>query len=185
MSAKGYKSGILHRSLGLVTSCVAAGFRRAGSPRCGTRLPSSQECHSETPNPCGGDVPANNGSWWGTFGRTFVNGVIHGVRQPGQSFGQCVLQNANTTTGGTHGLILGAAIAAGLAWKSNNSSVGQPIGPGLPGLSPTFYISVYAASLSPALGSAVSSTFTVAGEAAPYLAAGEAGLLIGSAINCR
>jgi hypothetical protein len=40
-------------------------------------------------------------SWWGTFGKTFLNGVLHGDRQPGQSFGACMDQNIRETTFGT------------------------------------------------------------------------------------
>ncbi|MGB7847593.1 MAG: hypothetical protein WBL63_18410 [Candidatus Acidiferrum sp.] len=44
----------------------------------------------------------NSSGWWSTFGKTFLNGVLHGVRQPGQSFSACVDQhNIQSTTFGT------------------------------------------------------------------------------------
>jgi hypothetical protein len=126
-------------------------------------------------------VAANNGdNWWANFGRAFVNGVVHGVRQPGQSFTQCVLQNANTTTGGAHGLLLAGVVGSSLSEQAFNYSPG---GPGTASLALT--ASIYAQEISPALGTFVGRTLAYGSEAAPYLAAAEAGLLIGSAINCR
>ncbi len=46
-----------------------------------------------------GAPQGDNSSW--TFVKTFVNGVLHGDRQPGQSFAACVDQNIRDTTFGT------------------------------------------------------------------------------------
>jgi RHS repeat-associated protein len=132
---------------------------------------------------------ANNDNWWGNFGRVFANGVIHGVRQPGQSFTQCVLQNANTTTGGAHGALLGAVAAtSGAALMSpqtvgnvavgGSTVVGQilnslPISPDL------------AVKLGVGSGLLIYDGINLAASAAPHAIAAEGGLLIGSAINCR
>ena len=85
---------------------------------------------------------ANNGSWWGTFGSTFFNGVLHGVRQPGQSFTQCVLQNANETTGGAHGALVGAVAATAAAAVSNITNIANPIPAGATTLSVSDYLSI-------------------------------------------
>lgn len=50
-------------------------------------------------------------AWWGTFFQNVGHNLIHGIRQPGESFGSCFYYNANATTGGTIGKI-GAAAAA-------------------------------------------------------------------------
>jgi len=44
----------------------------------------------------------SSGGWilWGYDVNTFVHGVLYGVRQPGQSFGDCMNQNIKETTGG-------------------------------------------------------------------------------------
>ena len=59
------------------------------------------------------DNSSSGSDWilWGYDVNTFVHGVLHGVRQPGQSFTACFYNNANETTGGTIGKI-GAAAAA-------------------------------------------------------------------------
>jgi hypothetical protein len=53
-----------------------------------------------------------NSSWWGTFGSTFLNGVLHGVRQPGESFGACVARNADETTFGVGSKLNAGDVAA-------------------------------------------------------------------------
>ncbi len=42
----------------------------------------------------------SNSSYVGTFVKIFINGVLHGDRQPGQSFAACVDQNIQSTTFG-------------------------------------------------------------------------------------
>lgn len=46
-------------------------------------------------------IRSGNSSWTGTFVKTFINGVLHGDRQPGESFGACVSRNTSETTFGT------------------------------------------------------------------------------------
>ena len=46
-------------------------------------------------------ISCGNSSWTGTFVKTFINGVLHGDRQPGESFGACVNRNISETTFGT------------------------------------------------------------------------------------
>jgi RHS repeat-associated protein len=150
-------------------------------------------------------LPSNNQpngidwAWWSTFGKTFANGILHGVRQPGQSFGACVLQNANETTFGRHQYLVGAVVATATAAVSNTVQVSLPgagNASGDPGVvSGTAALAlnvgrfVYVASGGFVSGLTVirpvALTVGVAGRAAPYVVAAEAGLLIGSAINCR
>lgn len=60
-------------------------------------------------------IGCGSSSWWGTFGKTFVNGFLHGDRQPGESFGACVARNANETTFGASGKVTAGALAATVA----------------------------------------------------------------------
>jgi len=149
-------------------------------------------------------VAANNfgGYDWGVF----WNGVLHGVRKPGQSFWQCVNQNANETTGGAVNAVSTQAVAATLA-------VGGAIGvtatiPGAGGVSTSAYQQVSGSSpplISMAqqfgswvalmggssLGVAKVAGYVTGGAASGIaastvaLAGGISGLAIGSAINCR
>jgi hypothetical protein len=102
------------------------------------------------------------------------------VRQHGQSFTQCVLQNANTTTGGAHGLLLAGVIGSSLSEQAFKYRPGGPDSTSL-----AFSIYIGAQELSPALGTIVGRGLAYGSAAAPYLAAAEGGLLVGSAINCR
>jgi RHS repeat-associated protein len=128
--------------------------------------------------------------WWGTFGSTFVNGVLHGVRKPGQSFKDCVLQNANQTTGGAFGKLTTAAAAlvpfaaaasTGLGYKAA-STVAIEVGA---------RISVATGSIE--TGEAVASALFLgihngvlaAGYGGAVLGGAALGTGIGSAINCR
>lgn len=136
----------------------------------------------------------------------FWNGVLHGVRQPGQSFGQCVNQNANETTGGAVNAISTQAVAATLA-------VGGAIGitatiPGAGSVSTSAYQQVSGTSLplismaqqfgswvalmgGSSLGVAKVAGYVTGGAASGVaastvaVAGGISGLAIGSAINCR
>jgi len=136
---------------------------------------------------------SGNSSWWSTFGSTFVNGVLHGVRQPGQSFGACILQNADETTFGGHKAVIGAVIATAAAAAADAPSV--QVLPNEPPVSGALNIALYAGRFVYLASAGLISGRTViapiakgiraAGRAAPYVAAAEAGLLIGSAINCR
>jgi len=115
-----------------------------------------------------GDVPANTGAGGHLWSNVcqWCDPLEGNPDRFGQWFSKMQTQPPRT-----HGSSLAPRQPA-LAWKSNNSSVGQPIGPGLPAYHQLFTDLIYAASLSPALGSAVSSTFTVAGEARSISAAG-------------
>jgi RHS repeat-associated protein len=149
------------------------------------------------------DAANNFGGYdWGVF----WNGVLHGVRKPGQSFWQCVNQNANETTGGAVNAVSTQAVAATLA-------VGGAIGvtatiPGAGGVSTSAYQQVSGSSLplismaqqfgswvalmgGSSLGVAKVAGYVTGGAASGIaastvaLAGGLSGLAIGSAINCR
>ena len=131
-------------------------------------------------------------SWWGTFGGTFLNGVLHGVRQPSQSFKTCVLQNADKTTFGGHKAVIAAVLVTASAAVSNASRVNIPNAgtvSGTANIALYFGRFVFLASGGTISGLSVirpvANTIGFAGRAAPYVLAAEAGLLIGSAINCR
>lgn len=133
--------------------------------------------------------PANTGSWWGTFFSTLGNGLLHGVRQPGQSFTECVNQNVSNTTFGTvdpqklfnQGLNMAEETAALLTATSLPTAVGPsvPVGP---------YVAGQLARLAGlgSTGTAVAIRAAAAGGTTLAVAgAATAGAAIGSAINCR
>jgi hypothetical protein len=134
--------------------------------------------------------PANNGpSWWGTFFSTLGNGLLHGVRQPGQSFTECVNQNVSNTTFGTvdpqklfnQGLNVAEETAALLTATNLPTAVGPsvPLGP---------YVAGQLARLAGlgSTGTAVAIRAAAAGGTTLAVAgAATAGAAIGSAINCR
>jgi hypothetical protein len=68
---------------------------------------------------------SGNSSWLGTFGRTFINGVLHGDRQPGESSGAYVARNANETTFGASGEVTADALAAVVAVGAAVGSLSQ------------------------------------------------------------
>jgi len=142
---------------------------------------------------------------WQTFGRTFLNGVIHGVRQPGQSFTDCVHQNADQTTFGAVDAISIPQISAALV---TGGAVGVTATISAPGVSTTAFSQVsgtalpsvslaqqagawLALSSGASIGIAKFSGYVFGGaaKAGAYgtvaLVGGIAGLTIGSAINCR
>jgi RHS repeat-associated protein len=135
-------------------------------------------------------------SWWGTFASTFFHGVLHGDRQTGESRTTCVFRNANETTLGRHGALLGvvAASAAAAAALASKVQLDTPKGPAtVTGAANTAlwvgrmvytlsggYISGLAVIEPVANGIAVVGRYV-----APVAAAAEIGLLAGSALNCR
>ena len=137
-----------------------------------------------------GAIAANNGpSWWGTFFSTLGNGLLHGVRQPGQSFTECVNQNVSNTTFGTvdpqklfnQGLNVAEETAALLTATNLRTAVGPsvPVGP---------YVAGQLARLAGlgSTGTAVAIRAAAAGGTTLAVAgAATAGAAIGSAINCR
>jgi hypothetical protein len=163
--------------------CISAGIVGALSTSCNI-------INTAVFNPSPND---DNQSWWGTFGRTFVDGVLHGVRQPGQSFTACVADNANQTTFGAHRAVIGAVVATATAAAAD--AVHVQVLPGEPPVSGALNIALYAGRfVFLASGGFISGKTVIAPIAiglrgaariAPYAAAAEVGLLIGSAINCR
>ncbi len=155
----------------------------------------------------GFDLFGGNSSWWGTFGSTFINGVLHGVKQPGQSFKACFLQNADQTTLGAFGKLSAAAAALAPSAAAASAQVKNiyQADPEFPGetMSLNMRIAVPAAiqvgvRVAQATGSfsagaaAGNGTFltifngTLAAGYAGAIAGGAViGTAIGSAINCR
>jgi RHS repeat-associated protein len=136
---------------------------------------------------------------WGVFGRTFLNGVVHGVRQPGQSFSACWDQNVRETTGGTvdpskltnQAIVLAQATAATLASISPSGALagatGATSGVTINGLDMAAWgLGGAAARLfgARALAAPVAFGARVVGYAAAITGAASAGLATGSAINC-
>ncbi|HXJ87443.1 MAG TPA: RHS repeat-associated core domain-containing protein [Candidatus Binatia bacterium] len=133
---------------------------------------------------------ANNGpSWWGTFFSTLGNGLLHGVRQPGQSFTECVNQNVSDTTFGTvdpqklfnQGLNIAEETAALLTATNLKTAVGPsvPLGPYVAGqLARMAGLGSTGTAVAIRAAAATGTTLAVAGAAT-------AGAAIGSAINCR
>ena len=137
----------------------------------------------------------------------FWQGVLHGVRQPGQSFGACFYNNANATTGGTIGKIGAAAaalapFAAIATTRVANIYQGDPEFPGATmslnmrlAVPAAIRIGVWAANATGSLAVAAkvaNGSFltmfngTLALGYAGAVAGGAAlGTAIGSAINCR
>jgi len=149
----------------------------------------------------------DNSSWWGTFGSTFLHGVLHGVSEPGQSFKSCFVQNANQTTFGAFGKIAaaGAALApfaAAATAQVKNVFEGDPEFPGATmsvnmrvAMAVAPQVGVFVTNLTGSFSTGVTvanSTFltmfngTLAAGYAGAVAGGAAiGTAIGSAINCR
>ena len=132
---------------------------------------------------------ANNGSWWGTFFSTLGNGLLHGVRQPGQSVTECVNQNVSNTTFGTvdpqklfnQGLNIAEETAALLTATNLKTAVGPsvPLGPYVAGqLARMAGLGSTGTAVAIRAAAATGTTLAVAGAAT-------AGAAIGSAINCR
>jgi RHS repeat-associated protein len=150
--------------------------------------------------------PADNlgGYDWGVF----WNGVIHGVRQPGQSFKDCVVQNANETTGGAvnKATAVGvAAIAAGTAALGSLRYLPSPsvFMNGIQQASQNVFGATVSSNFARSAGgyiagllgagfsgmrlgaSALEALSTGGAYTATGIAGGVIGLTIGSAINCR
>jgi hypothetical protein len=155
-------------------------------------------------------VAVNNfgGHDWGVF----WNGVLHGVRQPGQSFSQCVNQNANETTGGAVNKVSSAAVGAYTGtlaflgalsqipspWAGSAQNIANYVGSQTGNTANPITLSLagtLAGFAARSLGAGFGATRTAiqwasgaaagAGEAAVAITGGIAGLTIGSAINCR
>jgi RHS repeat-associated protein len=133
-----------------------------------------------------GSVAANNfgGYDWGVF----WNGVLHGVRQPGQSFSDCVNQNVSDTTFGAvdPGKLFsnGMAKAEGTAMALSIPSIPTPWGPIAAGPYATRLI---ASGLGAGAFLRGAATTVVRGGLQAVAVAGAAtlGLGIGSSVNCR
>jgi RHS repeat-associated protein len=127
-------------------------------------------------------------NWWKTFAKEFIKSN----RREGESFKNCVFRNANEATFGQHGKLVAGMAAAAAAAASNAKQVTLPSGARI---SLTANIALWAGRMvHTASGGLVSGLNVIrpiatgigfAGRAAPVIAAGEAGLLMGSAINCR
>ena len=132
-------------------------------------------------------------SWWGTFWSTFGNGILHGIRSPGQSFGACIEKNISMTTGNqldpSKVLSGGAAVAetVGTILATGKVTQANPMTGGTFDTTLATFaaqgLRVYGASrdvtLLAAVGAnALADSLAVAGAAT-------AGALAGSAINCR
>lgn len=141
--------------------------------------------------------PAIGGSidwgWWRTGGKTFIDGIVHGVRKPGESFGSCVLRNADETTFGGHQALVSGVVATASAAAIDAARF--QVLPGEPPVSGALNLALYAGRfVFLASGGFVSGKTVIApiaigiraaAKAAPYLLAAETGLLVGSGINCR
>jgi len=147
-------------------------------------------------------VGGSSGYDWSAF----WHGVLHGVRQPGQSFGACFYNNANETTGGTIGKI-GAAAAALAPFAAAASISVKNIyqGDAFPGgtISVSMRLAIPAATgigawvanttgnvvagarVATASFSAMYNGTLVLGYAGAIAAGAALGTAIGSAINCR
>ena len=158
----------------------------------------------------GGRGTGNSGGGGNSSGydwSVFWQGVLHGVLQPGQSFGACFYNNANATTGGTIGKIGAAAaalapFAAIATTRVANIYQGDPEFPGATmslnmrlAVPAAIRIGVWAANATGSLAVAAkvaNGSFltmfngTLALGYAGAVAGGAAlGTAIGSAINCR
>jgi RHS repeat-associated protein len=135
-----------------------------------------------------------NSSWAWTFTKTFVNGVLHGDRQPGQSFGACMDQNIKDTTFGTvdpkaltnKALVTAESTMAVLGsipvqtYVTSSGAVGtlNGISAGAIGVTRTLGLGLGGSR-------AVIGALTGAGDALAVAGAATFGLVVGSAINCR
>jgi RHS repeat-associated protein len=135
-----------------------------------------------------------NSSSTGTFVKTFINGVLHGDRQPGESFAACVDRNIKETTLGkvdpakllNPALVKAEATAFALAITEVPLGVGggysinglQAAAAGLGGLAAR--LAGTASVARPVLAVAKGGGYALA-----VAGAATAGLVIGSAINCR
>jgi hypothetical protein len=136
----------------------------------------------------------NSSGWWSTFGKTFLNGVLHGDRQPGQSFGACMDQNIKDTTFGTvdpKALTNKALVTAESTMVALGSIPVQTYVTSSGAVGTLNGISAGAIGVTRALGlglggsRVVIGALTGAGDALAVAGAATFGLVVGSAINCR
>lgn len=139
---------------------------------------------------------SGNSSWAWTFTKTFVNGVLHGNRQPGQSFAACVDQNIQSTTFGTvdPGKLLNPTLVQAEATAGALASTNVPLGSSDGSAVSINGLQAAAAGLA-GVAARLAGTMSVArpvlavakggGYALAVAGAATAGLVIGSAINCR
>jgi RHS repeat-associated protein len=160
----------------------------------------------------GGGGPAGGSSYAGTFVKTFINGVLHGDRQPGESFAACVSQNASQTTFGATDKVSAGAVAAVTAvgatvgafsqvpspWANSANTIVNVVGE-MTGQTPNPVNLTLAGTIggfiARSLGGGFGATRLAIGAAsglsagAAYgttaLVGGVIGLYAGSAINCR
>ena len=127
---------------------------------------------------------------------TFLNGVLHGVRQPGQSFSACVDQNIQSTTFGTvdPGKLLNPVLVQAEATAGTLASINVPFGSSdgpavsINGLQAAAAGLGGLAARSAGTASVARPVFAVAkggGYALAVVGAATAGLVMDSAINCR
>jgi RHS repeat-associated protein len=131
-------------------------------------------------------------TWWKTFGSTFVDNLIHGMRKPGEFFSECVNRNVSDTTFGavnpkklfsqTLAKVEGAAIffsTTNVPVRGPNGKVFVPLGPYLAG-------SLVRAMGMRGLSAVVAMRAAAAGMQGIAIAgAATLGTGIGSSINCR
>ena len=133
--------------------------------------------------------PANAGSsWGGTFARSFFHDLVHGVRQPGQSLGECMNQNVTDMTFGTvdpekaFNQSLQQVEAA--ATVASTVTVPTPFGPAAVG---PYAVRWAVSSMGGgAIARGLATTAARAGlQGLAVAGAASVGTAIGSAINCR
>ncbi|MGH9670722.1 MAG: hypothetical protein ACRD3A_11505, partial [Terriglobales bacterium] len=151
----------------------------------------------------GGRVPwlteyeARGGDILGSVGQFLMAGSL---RKPGETLLDCTLRNANEATFGQHSKLVAAVAATAAAAAASATQLSNPAYPlaGPPTMSLAQHIGTFAAfsaylvsggtlpaAAVDAVGNTVAGGIYVVGRAAPVAAAAEAGLLIGSAFNCR
>lgn len=124
---------------------------------------------------------------WGVFGRTFLNGVFHGVRQPGQSRAACIDQNVRETTGIDPSVVynktLVTAEAVAMMLAAHTGPPGQTNGLQMA----AFGIGGAAARLVrvAAVARPVAGVVQGFGYGLAIAGAATVGVTVGSAINCR
>lgn len=153
--------------------------------------------------------PGSSGNTSGYDWGVFWHGVLHGVRQPGESFAACVANNANQTTFGAvnavsqkvgDAKVIAAQIVAGTAALA--SQIRAP-GPSVTAMSQVLGVPLQGMTLAQRFGgglgllagggfaaarlgaAAAQGVGEVAGYGLLFTVDVLAGLAIGSAINCR
>ncbi len=133
---------------------------------------------------------------WGPFGKTFTDGVLDGVREPDQGFSACVDQNIQSTTFGTvdPDKLLNPVLVQAEATAGALASINVPLGSSNGSAVSINGLQAAAAGLG-GTAARLAGTMSVArpvlaiakggGYALAVAGAATAGLVIGSAINCR